>query len=471
MSSSATSTADSDSVLSRGEKRALSPVDSPQPKKPRHDPSDQNNWDLDSSSAPPVDDDKTIDHSKLQLPSILTSFEEPHPRRGSLPDTSRQRHSPYPQPSTLRHTYTPSAPSITSYTFPQVDQTAGDRLAKPKVMTNFVLGVDGAYADSLNSGLSNGTTPSSTAFTTSNYNSPLSSDYQRPPGLAYYENETWNDSPPPGIVRPSSTPGHLGSPAVKYEEGLRHPSFGPLSQPQQMFAGSGRISGQQDRRSVPGIKNEWAFSNSSPDFPLPPTNNQQYSPNMNSAPPSIAVSNSPPRVSPSVSTSSLVDRPPRKRGKLPKETTDYLKAWLHRHSDHPYPSEEEKKQLCNATGLSMSQVSNWMINVSISLFFAPLRHRSYVSIGSQENSCSRTPAALAPNNDGAVSTEQPLVVQRGGPIGAPRLNAGGCPSIIPPNDLADHVDATSCWALFAQLYERQGRPFFTPSASGTSYQH
>jgi len=272
-------------------------------------------------------------------------------------------------------------------------------------MTNFVLGVDGAYADTLNSGLSNGTTPSSSAFTTSNYNSPLSSDYQRPPGLAYYENETWNDSPPPGIVRPSSTPGQLGSPAIKYEEGLRHPSFGSLSQPQQMFAGSGRISGQQDRRSVTGIKNEWAFSNSTPEFPLPPANNQQYSPNMNSAPPSIAVSNSPPRVSPSVSTSSLVDRPPRKRGKLPKETTDYLKAWLHRHSDHPYPSEEEKKQLCNATGLSMSQVSNWMINVSVSLFFTALRHSPYVSIGSQENSCSRTPAALAPNDDGAVSTE------------------------------------------------------------------
>jgi hypothetical protein len=69
-----------------------------------------------------------------------------------------------------------------------------------------------------------------------------------------------------------------------------------------------------------------------------------------------------------MSSSTLVDRPQRKRGKLPKETTDYLKAWLHRHSDHPYPSEEEKKQLCHATGLSMSQVSNWMINVSTMLY-------------------------------------------------------------------------------------------------------
>ena len=41
----------------------------------------------------------------------------------------------------------------------------------------------------------------------------------------------------------------------------------------------------------------------------------------------------------------------------------YLKDWLDRHSDHPYASEDEKKQLCQATGLSMSQLSNWMINV------------------------------------------------------------------------------------------------------------
>ena len=52
-----------------------------------------------------------------------------------------------------------------------------------------------------------------------------------------------------------------------------------------------------------------------------------------------------------------------KRGELPKPVTDYLKDWLLRHSDHPYPSEDEKKQLCQVTGLSMSQVTNWMINV------------------------------------------------------------------------------------------------------------
>ncbi|KAJ8583887.1 hypothetical protein M405DRAFT_699015, partial [Rhizopogon salebrosus TDB-379] len=55
----------------------------------------------------------------------------------------------------------------------------------------------------------------------------------------------------------------------------------------------------------------------------------------------------------------------RVRGKVPNETADPLKAWLHRHSDHPYPSEAEERQLSSATGLSMSQVSNWMINVRL----------------------------------------------------------------------------------------------------------
>ncbi|KAF8635975.1 hypothetical protein AX15_000139 [Amanita polypyramis BW_CC] len=368
MSSSATSTADSDSVLSRGEKRTLSPSDSPQPKKLRHDAGEHTSWDMDPSTtqqAGSVDCDKsaTIDQSKLQLPSILTSFEDPsrnESRRSSLSDLTRHRHSPYPQPSTLRHTYGSS--SLASYTFPpQVDQTGGDRLGRPKISTAFGLGIDNAYTDTLNPGLSNGTTPSSSTYTTSNYNSPLSSDYHRPPGLAYYENDTWNSSPPSAIVRPNSTPGQLGSPAVKYEDGLRHTSFNSLPQSHMFAAGSGRISGQQDRRSVTGIKSEWNFSSNSSEYTLP-GGNSHYSPPMAPTPPSISVSNSPPRVPSSVTASSLVDRPPRKRGKLPKETTDFLKAWLHRHSDHPYPSEEEKKQLCNATGLSMSQVSNWMIN-------------------------------------------------------------------------------------------------------------
>ncbi|PFH53865.1 hypothetical protein AMATHDRAFT_677 [Amanita thiersii Skay4041] len=368
MSSSATSTADSDSVLSRGEKRALTPSESPLPKRARNI-DDQNNWDIESSTSQQAGnvDDKSIDQGKLQLPSILTTFEDayrPEVRRASLPDTNRIRHSPYPQPSTLRQQYAPSAPSsLASYTFPpHVDQSGGDRTAsghRPKVNTMFSSIVEGSYTDSLNPGLSNGTTPSSSTFPSSSYSSPLSSDYQRSTGLSPFDNnDNWNNSPS-GIIRPSSTPGQLSSPAVKYDDALRHSSFSAMSQA-QMFAGSARISGQHDRRSLSGIKSEWSFPNPTSEFSLSP-GNSHYSPSMVSTP-SIAVTGSPSRSPQSVPTSILPDRPPRKRGKLPKETTDFLKAWLHRHSDHPYPSEEEKKQLCNATGLSMSQVSNWMIN-------------------------------------------------------------------------------------------------------------
>jgi hypothetical protein len=364
MSSSATSTADTDSsILSRGEKRSLTPADSPQPKKSRNNL----DWDSSSQSATGTEDNKSSDdgleQSKVQLPSIFTTFEDPNrheARRASLPtlhSESRIRHAPYP-PTSLRQAYSP----LSSYTFPPANEEANEKhSARPRLSTDFNFNVNSYDSAYPHSGLSNGTTPSSSTFSSSAFGSPLSSaDYHRPAGLTpYSENDSWNNSPS-GIIRPSSTPGQLSSPAVKYDDGLRHASFSaPMSQA-QMFAGSARISGQHDRRSLSaGIKSEWSFPNS--EFVLP-SGNPSYSPSMPSAP-SIAVSNSPSR-SPNVPSSTLVDRPQRKRGKLPKETTDYLKSWLHRHSDHPYPSEEEKKQLCHATGLSMSQVSNWMINVS-----------------------------------------------------------------------------------------------------------
>ena len=46
----------------------------------------------------------------------------------------------------------------------------------------------------------------------------------------------------------------------------------------------------------------------------------------------------------------------RRRGNLPKSTTDILKGWFHDHLDHPYPSEEEKQVLMCRTRLTMSQV-------------------------------------------------------------------------------------------------------------------
>lgn len=57
-----------------------------------------------------------------------------------------------------------------------------------------------------------------------------------------------------------------------------------------------------------------------------------------------------------ISTSAVDSRTRRRRGNLPKPITDLLKVWFHEHLAHPYPSEEEKHELLNLTGLNMGQV-------------------------------------------------------------------------------------------------------------------
>eukprot|EP00250_Pteridium_aquilinum_P008138 c17706_g2_i1 orf=296-1429(+) len=51
----------------------------------------------------------------------------------------------------------------------------------------------------------------------------------------------------------------------------------------------------------------------------------------------------------------------RQAGKLPGDTTA-LKKWWNAHSRWPYPTEEEKRQLVQETGLEMRQINNWFIN-------------------------------------------------------------------------------------------------------------
>ncbi|XP_042193942.1 homeobox protein Meis1-like isoform X2 [Callorhinchus milii] len=52
----------------------------------------------------------------------------------------------------------------------------------------------------------------------------------------------------------------------------------------------------------------------------------------------------------------------KKRGIFPKVATNIMRAWLFQHLTHPYPSEEQKKQLALDTGLTILQVNNWFIN-------------------------------------------------------------------------------------------------------------
>ncbi|KAJ8282229.1 hypothetical protein COCON_G00047480 [Conger conger] len=51
-----------------------------------------------------------------------------------------------------------------------------------------------------------------------------------------------------------------------------------------------------------------------------------------------------------------------KRGVLPKQATNVMRSWLFQHIGHPYPTEDEKKQLATQTNLTLLQVNNWFIN-------------------------------------------------------------------------------------------------------------
>ncbi|KAF2725337.1 hypothetical protein K431DRAFT_100887 [Polychaeton citri CBS 116435] len=52
----------------------------------------------------------------------------------------------------------------------------------------------------------------------------------------------------------------------------------------------------------------------------------------------------------------------RKRSNLPKQSTEIMKTWFDQNIHNPYPSEEQKQFFSSATGISLTQVSNWFIN-------------------------------------------------------------------------------------------------------------
>ncbi|KAI8971133.1 hypothetical protein BD414DRAFT_225413 [Trametes punicea] len=366
MSSSATSDS---SLHSRPDKRPTTPDRSPLPKRSR--PAVDSPWsdpaspDLPSSSLPqpsdPLASGADLDPSRVQLPSIASAFSDRHEvRRGSLPTlysdspASRLR-LPYPV-----HRPTQSTSSgLQTYQFPAPEPTdaAENKPARPRLETDTQLGLyPGSGVSDLPSSLPSAALSSASA---SSFGfSPLSSS-----GIS--DPDSWSGA---SIARPSSTPGVA----------------------QSMFGGVQRISGHSADRSPAsrlashnqnGVKteNDWTFpSATSPDFGMTSPSSSGLSTGAGAASnPAISVTSSPsrsPQAAPATGSPSALDRPPqRKRGKLPKPVTDFLKDWLHRHSDHPYPSEEEKKQLCHATGLSMSQVSNWMINARRRIL-APARH-------------------------------------------------------------------------------------------------
>lgn len=48
--------------------------------------------------------------------------------------------------------------------------------------------------------------------------------------------------------------------------------------------------------------------------------------------------------------------------RFPRAAVKVLKDWMIQHIDHPYPTDEDKELLKSQTGLTISQISNWMAN-------------------------------------------------------------------------------------------------------------
>ena len=196
--------------------------------------------------------------------------------------------------------------------------------------------------------------------------SPLSAGFPAPSHL-------------PSVARLNSTPGDS-----------LHRSIGG---PESMFSGVQRIAGH-DRPPIPHlatqsgnelstIEHDWSFL-FAPDYNMIPSASS-LAVGDSSANPSISVTNSPsrsPQSAPNVPAPSVLDRAPplqHKPSKFPKPVVDLLKDWLHRNSDDPYPSKEEKEEICGATGLSMQQVSGWLSNVSLSQSLLARPHPSLTS--------------------------------------------------------------------------------------------
>ena len=67
----------------------------------------------------------------------------------------------------------------------------------------------------------------------------------------------------------------------------------------------------------------------------------------------------------SVSITPSKQRKPQGRGRsnsLPSHVAEYLKNWLMKHIEHPYPSESEKARMVSDTGIEIKRLNNWFVN-------------------------------------------------------------------------------------------------------------
>ncbi|XP_043552609.1 homeobox protein Meis1b isoform X1 [Chiloscyllium plagiosum] len=111
----------------------------------------------------------------------------------------------------------------------------------------------------------------------------------------------------------------------------------------------------------------------------------------------------------------------KKRGIFPKVATNIMRAWLFQHLTHPYPSEEQKKQLAQDTGLTILQVNNWFINA---------RRRIVQPMIDQSNRAGKSPIVTVfkshrRKSSSSHSLGEPLTVSQGAPYNPDGQPMGG----------------------------------------------
>lgn len=86
----------------------------------------------------------------------------------------------------------------------------------------------------------------------------------------------------------------------------------------------------------------------------------------------------------------------KRRGNLPKTVTAILKQWLIEHTEHPYPTENEKNSLGDKTGLTINQISNWFINARRRILPTVVRneHKKLRNYASDSSSFSSPPSHI-----------------------------------------------------------------------------
>lgn len=174
--------------------------------------------------------------------------------------------------------------------------------------------------------------------------------------------------------------------------------------------------------------------------------------------PGACASVSPPNPSSTPPWSSTEAQAPRRRGKLPSAVTGILKTWLMSHTTHPYPTEEEKKSLCEQTNLTMNQVSNWFINARRRILVPPSAGNSVHEVRQPIRRQAQSQLVRAAANAGVAPPC--LTIRHLGPPSVPATPAGGLTMFSPVSTTSPHLQSNASFDFRYPLPHQglSGRP-------------